>query len=228
MRSSGEISTGSVARPVNASATHRVGWTPRCVPSQPPTSPPIGMVPHTMNRTEAFIRPSSGRRAHPLPEAHLRDVVDDDGERPHDAADDEQRRAGGTAATAASGVSAAAGTEASDRTAGSSRASPTQRARRAGDDRADQATDRRGRQDRCPRRRCRGRARAGRRSRRPRRRSRRRSWTGRCVATIRRRNGSCTTNESPSPISVRSGRCVSGCGGVSTCRMRPTANAEVR
>jgi hypothetical protein len=40
--------------------TQRVGSTPRRVPSQPPSSPPIGIDPQTMNRTEAFMRPSSG------------------------------------------------------------------------------------------------------------------------------------------------------------------------
>ena len=45
---------------MSATETQSVGRTPRWVPSQPPSSPPIGIVPHTMNRTDAFIRPSSG------------------------------------------------------------------------------------------------------------------------------------------------------------------------
>ena len=38
--------------------TQIVAWRPMRPPRTPPTSAPIGIVPHTMNRIVAFIRPS--------------------------------------------------------------------------------------------------------------------------------------------------------------------------
>src|SRR6185312_7609388 len=54
-----ESSTGRAAATCPAEATHSVGTTPIVPPSRPPRTPPIGTVPQTMKRTEAFIRPSS-------------------------------------------------------------------------------------------------------------------------------------------------------------------------
>ena len=51
--------TGSAPMMPPTAATHSVAVTPIQSPSSPPSSPPSGMVPNTMNRTEAFIRPSN-------------------------------------------------------------------------------------------------------------------------------------------------------------------------
>ena len=55
---SGLRTTGRHATNPPRAAIHSVVVTTSHPPSTPPISPPSGMVPKTMNRTEAFIRPS--------------------------------------------------------------------------------------------------------------------------------------------------------------------------
>src|SRR6185312_2777811 len=56
---SGEKNTGSRASSEPITDTHSVGRSPIVAPRIPPSSDPIGIVPHTANRIVAFIRPSS-------------------------------------------------------------------------------------------------------------------------------------------------------------------------
>ena len=59
IRRSGENSTQNPAAHEPATPTHSAGRTPISVPSTPPARLPSGSVPHTIQRTAAFIRPSS-------------------------------------------------------------------------------------------------------------------------------------------------------------------------
>jgi hypothetical protein len=56
---SGEKTSHHPAAQLPANAIHNVARTPSSVPSAPPRTPPSGSVPHTTQRTAAFIRPSS-------------------------------------------------------------------------------------------------------------------------------------------------------------------------
>jgi hypothetical protein len=58
---SGEKTTHSAADHIPSAHTSTVARKPIQVPSAPPVKPPSGSVPHTRNRTDAFMRPSSGR-----------------------------------------------------------------------------------------------------------------------------------------------------------------------
>ena len=56
---SGEKNTHQPASQLPANAIHSVARTPSQVPNKPPSRAPRGSVPHTTQRTAAFIRPSS-------------------------------------------------------------------------------------------------------------------------------------------------------------------------
>ena len=55
----GERNVGTKANAPPMAATSRVCRTPMEDPSRPPSTPPMGIVPHTRNRMVAFIRPSN-------------------------------------------------------------------------------------------------------------------------------------------------------------------------
>jgi hypothetical protein len=59
IRRSGEKKTRKPAAQLPAIPIHIVGRTPIVAPSAPPITPPSGNVPHTIQRTAAFIRPIS-------------------------------------------------------------------------------------------------------------------------------------------------------------------------
>lgn len=56
---SGEKNTNQPAAQEPMNASQSVGRTPISAPSAPPRMPPTGSVPHTIQRTAAFIRPIS-------------------------------------------------------------------------------------------------------------------------------------------------------------------------
>ena len=90
---------GSPAHP-----TMIVGTTPIPVDSRPARNPPIGITPQTMKRIDAFMRPSRARRADPLAEADLRDVVDQHRDAEEELAGDQQRDRRAPGRNAASGI----------------------------------------------------------------------------------------------------------------------------